>query len=89
MEEISINELGNFTFKVRWIHMKYEGGFLSGTFEILSVGKTYYVTDMTNMLRDKLMELSDEYEYLSKAQFIFPESITTMVYSFYIKAKLK
>ena len=82
-------DLVNSTFKVEWLNLKYDDGTLSGSFRILSVGTTYYVTDMTNMLRDKLKSLSDKYEYLSKAEIIFPPSISDMDYGFYIQAKLK
>jgi hypothetical protein len=89
MREIWIHELANYDFKVNWSFIDYEDGYLRGHFQILSVGKKYYVDDMENMLRDKLKELSKKYEYLSKAQFVFPEYITSNRYSFYIKAKLK
>lgn len=88
-KEIWIHELDNCEFKVNWSFIKYEDGYLSGQFYILSVGKTYYVDDMVNMLCDKLKELSNKYEYLSKAEFVFPKCITSNNYSFYIKAKLK
>ena len=76
-------------FKVKWLWLKYEDGYLRGSFEILSVGITYYVTDIVNMLRDKLKGLSDQYEYLSKAELLFPHSPLSMFYGFYVKANCK
>lgn len=82
-------DLLNSTFKVEWIYLKHKDNTLSGSFRILSVGKTYYVTDMQNMLRDKLKSLLDKYEYLGTAQIIFPADISNMNYGFYINAKIK
>ena len=82
-------DLLNSTFKVEWIYLEHKDNILSGSFRILSVGSTYYVTDMQNMLRDKLKSLLDKYEYLGTAQLIFPPSIQSLSYGFYIKAKIR
>ena len=82
-------DLLNSTFKVEWVYLEHKDDTLSGSFRILSVGPTYYVKDMENMLRDKLKSLLDKYEYLGTAQLIFPPNILSMSYGFYIKAKIR
>lgn len=75
------------SFKVKWLNISFENNVLFVDFEILSVGVRYYVDDMIDEIHSKLKELSNEYEYIGKADIIFPEDSTNMFYSFYIKAK--
>jgi hypothetical protein len=77
------------SFKVRWLDISFENNVLFVNFEILSVGVRYYVDDMIDEIRSKLKELSNDYEYIGKADIVFPENSTSMFYSFYVNAKVK